>query len=187
LARLPETLATKLIALIGDDAKVVAAEGLEHIGESKTKQEAEADRIERIIKLDTNLPDTEKEAQVKARKGQGRFREDVLNLHKNCPFTGITNPSFLKAGHIKPWAKCDNGHERLDPLNGIPLSPDADVLFDEGYVTFQDDGHALFSTKANANELIAMGINIKGQYTISILNDRQKSYLDYHRKHIFKH
>jgi len=46
---------------------------------------------------------TEKETLVKSRIGQGRFREDVLSKHIRCPFTGVEDPRFLKAGHLKPW------------------------------------------------------------------------------------
>lgn len=186
LTQIPEPLAIKLLELIGEDATPIKSESSEQLGEVKTDREAEEERIAKLIKKDTRISQTEKEALIKARNGQGLFRDAVLNLHGKCPFTGISNPRFLRAGHLKPWSKCESNEERLSPLNGIPLTPVADDLVDQGLVTFDSDGRAIFSPLLKIDEAAAMGIDATKEYRIKILDLGQEAYLNYHRTNIFK-
>ena len=48
-----------------------------------------------------------------------------------CAVTGLDLPLLLRASHIKPWRDSDN-RERLDPYNGLLLSPSYDAAFDWG-------------------------------------------------------
>jgi hypothetical protein len=50
----------------------------------------------------------------------------------------------LRASHIKPWKKSSND-ERLDPENGLLLLANIDILFEKGFVSFDDDGCMLVS------------------------------------------
>lgn len=179
-------LAGKLLHLIGEDVDPVIIEGKQHEGETKTDLEAEEERIEKIIKKDTVITATEKEIIVKARQGQGKFRDDVIFLHKKCPFTGVDNPKFLRAGHLKPWSKCDDNKERIDPLNGLPLTPVVDLLLDQGLLSFDETGVAMFSPELNTEDLRSMGINPDGSYKIRIINENQLKYIDHHRTKVFK-
>ncbi|MFC2066847.1 HNH endonuclease [Chloroflexota bacterium] len=181
LANIPELLAEKIAELIGKEFEHILLESKECQGKLETDQEAEAERIEKLIRKNKGITETEKEVLIKARKGQGKFRDDVLSLHKQCPFTGVSNPIFLTAGHLKPWSRCSDNQERLDPLNGLPLSPVADQLVDQGFVTFDDNGIAVFSHRAEAAELKAMGISLDKTYQITIFDPRQLKYLKYHR------
>ncbi|SUI04344.1 HNH nuclease [Salmonella enterica subsp. indica] len=61
------------------------------------------------------------------------------------PGTGTTFAPLLRASHIKPWAACENGNERLDPYNGIILAAHIDILFDQGWISFENDGRLLIS------------------------------------------
>lgn len=180
LTEIPDPLALKLLELIGVDSISGLPEGAGY-DEERTRQEAEADRIEKRIKRNSNIPETEKEALIKARKGQGRFRQMVIAVHKQCPFTGVKNPEFLRAGHIKPWAKCSKNEDRLDPLNGLPLTPVADQLLDKGLISFDNEGRVLFSPNLDSNELRKMGIDPNGNYKIKIHGERQRDYIQYHR------
>lgn len=184
LAAVNSGLAEKLLELIGEDAKPIITAAMDHTGESKTDREAIEDRIQKAIKR-SSLTTTEKETLVKSRIGQGRFREDVLSEHVRCPFTGVHNHKFLRAGHLKPWAKCDN-RERVDPLNGLPLSPVADLLIDQGFVSFDDTGAAIFSPELDLNELSTMGINPSKTYRVKIRNENHREYISYHRQHVYK-
>lgn len=186
LTHIPTPLANKLTELIGDEVDQILLESKEHQGEQKSDIEAEEDRIEKIIRKSKDITETEKESLIKARKGQGKFRDDVLSLHNRCPFTGVSNPDFLTAGHLKPWSKCDENHERLDPFNGLPLTPVADQLVDKGFVTFDDSGTAVFSKQLVASELRTLGIPLDMKYKITIINPRQLKYLRYHREKVFK-
>ena len=51
---------------------------------------------------------TEIETLIKARQGQGRFRQKLLELYSSCPLTDLDVRSLLIASHIKPWSKCNN-------------------------------------------------------------------------------
>jgi putative restriction endonuclease len=185
LTRVPEDLARQLLELLRPDSELVIMEGIEHQGEVKTDQEAEEDVVERSINKGP-LTDTEKETLIRARKGQGQFREDVIKTHKRCPFTGVSNADFLRAGHLKPWRKCENNQERLDPYNGFPLTPVVDHLVDRGYLSFEPDGRVIFSPLLDPKDIKAMGLNTHNDYRITVVNDRQKAYLAYHRAEIFK-
>jgi putative restriction endonuclease len=75
---------------------------------------------------------------VKTRVNQHVFRQMVLaNYQNRCAITGINIPSLLVASHIIPWAA--NAKERLNPENGICLSPLYDRAFDQGLIGITQD------------------------------------------------
>ncbi|KAA1139625.1 HNH endonuclease, partial [Citrobacter portucalensis] len=47
--------------------------------------------------------------------------------------------------YIKPWAASENENERLDPNNGMILAAHLDILFDQGWISFEYDGRFLIS------------------------------------------
>lgn len=70
-------------------------------------------------------------AVIKQRVNQDVFRSMVLNNYGfRCAITGLSISSLLIASHIIPWA--DSEVERLNPENGICLSPLYDKAFDSG-------------------------------------------------------
>ncbi|ENY0908408.1 HNH endonuclease [Serratia marcescens] len=115
------------------------------VGEFTEFEEIEKDILE--IQSTKELPETMKEALVKARIGQGNFRKEVLKLYPACPVTGVSMPQLLIASHIKPWRECNN-QERLDPYNGIMLAPHVDALFDKGLISFSELGNILVGSEA---------------------------------------
>jgi hypothetical protein len=78
-------------------------------------------------------------ATVKTRgSAQKAFAEAVKgNYGYRCAITGIVTKDFLVASHIVPWGKDQT--IRLDPSNGICLSPVVDCAFEKGYLLIQDD------------------------------------------------
>ena len=84
--------------------------------------EEEVKQLER-----SSIPETERNQLVKARIGQGAFRQNVIAVEKACRITGVSDPPFLIASHIKPW-KVSSNDERLDGNNGLLLSPHLDNL-----------------------------------------------------------
>ena len=81
---------------------------------------------------------TEAIALSKHRVGQNFFRNAVLsNFETSCCITGISVPELLCASHIVPWAK--DASQRLNPANGLCLSPTLDRAFDRGFVCFRPD------------------------------------------------
>ena len=142
------------------------------------------DAIEQQLALSPALSATEKDQAIKARRGQGIFRSNVLARETSCRLTGITNPSLLIASHIKPWRSCESSHERLDGDNGLMLTPHVDLLFDRGLITFQDQGLLVVSKHIENADLQKLGISpiLANPKPFSL---GQLTYLNYHRENIF--
>jgi hypothetical protein len=122
---------------------------------------------------------TDRNALIKQRVVQGRFRLLLLQAwHGACSVTGASDASMLIASHIKPWRICEDG-ERLDPCNGLLLSPNLDRAFDKGYISFADDGSVLIQP-GRAESLRDFGIHTG--IRLRKLDDRHRRYLAEHRR-----
>lgn len=126
---------------------------------------------------------TAREQLTLARVGQGIFRERLEAIEPGCRLTGLANKTHLRASHIKPWRDATDT-ERLDGNNGLLLSPHVDHLFDQGYISFSDDGTVLFSPSLGREVLAAWHLTPQRQHRS--LNAAQKCYMAYHRASIFK-
>lgn len=90
-------------------------------------------KFAKLLEGTDHLKGEYKKREVKTRVNQNVFRQIVLaNYDNKCAITGIDIPDFLVASHIVPWSKNEN--ERLNPENGICLSPLYDRAFDKGYI-----------------------------------------------------
>ena len=146
--------------------------------------EAWENRIEQDIRAAADISETEKETLVKARRGQGRYRELLLGREPRCRITGVDKPEHLIASHIKPWRSADND-ERLDPDNGFMLTPTIDHLFDKGFISFDNDGSILLADVADRGAMEKMGVIGEGApANVGHMRDSQKHYLDWHRESI---
>jgi putative restriction endonuclease len=130
----------------------------------------------------TLLP-TEREAVIRARRGQGLFKERVMQMEKQCRITKVDNPVHLIASHCKPWRDSDN-QERLNGDNGLLLTPSIDHLFDRGFIGFEDNGSLIISPVAHRPSLERMGIDVRGQVNVGGFSAGQRSFLDFHRKSV---
>lgn len=94
-----------------------------------------------------DLKETERQALVQARIGQGEFRRRLMaKWEGRCAVTGCDLADVLRASHCKPW--CDSTHvERLNAANGLLLSANLDALFDRYLISFEDDGEMLVSPR----------------------------------------
>jgi putative restriction endonuclease len=177
LAALSEDLANALIGLIGQaywDARNLIAD---------FQTDAELSELEEPIADRIILGPTFREQLVKARRGQGIFRANVLLHEKCCRVTRVSEPRHLKASHIKPWRAATDA-ERLDGANGLLLSPHIDHLFDEGYITFSSNQELLIVAEVRTTLLDAWGID--AGVRVGEFSPEQNAYLDYHRKKVFK-
>ena len=154
------------------------------------------DVVERQIADDISLDETERQAVIRARRGQGRFRSNVEAIERACRLTGITNPALLIASHIKPWRVCKTAKERLDGMNGLLLTPDADLLFDRGFISFQENGEVLVSERVDKSDLRRLGFDqlaierfgfeeAPAVWKTDSFAPAQQQYLDYHRAQVF--
>lgn len=82
-----------------------------------------------------DMDETERETLIKARVGQGPFRDALISRWKGCSVTGCASLACLIASHIKPWSQCVTPAERLSAANGLLLTPNLDKLFDRGFIT----------------------------------------------------
>lgn len=127
------------------------------------------------------LSSTTKQEMLSVRVGQQRFRKLVLDMWRHrCAITGAGQ--FITASHIKPWCVSDNS-ERLDPFNGLALSPVYDKAFDVGLISFDDEGKILIS-KRLMNDSALLGIS--GNERIRELSFLHQKYLSYHRQTRFR-
>ncbi len=129
-----------------------------------------------------SLDQTEREAVVKSRIGQGAFRDGLIELWGGCSVTGLTNLSLLRASHIKPWRDSTNT-ERIDPMNGLLLQPTLDHLFDAGFITFDQNGTIQVSPKLSYAD--AQTLHISSGLRLRKLNPETMQYLVYHRAKVY--
>lgn len=102
---------------------------------------------------------TEKERLILARIGQGAFRSSLISQWGACSVSGAGLATVLVASHIVPWCKCVTNAERLDPFNGLLLTPNLDKLFDRGLISFSADGKVRISRSLSKSDALALGIH----------------------------
>jgi AP2 domain/HNH endonuclease len=133
------------------------------------------------IARSSNIPATEKYEQIKRRIGQQRFRREVMDFFNNrCAIT--SSKLLVRASHIKPWAKATD-EDRLNPSNGLALSPLYDAAFDAGLISFHDNGEIILSP-FNTQDLLELGI--KGNEKIHSISEEHTLFLNWHRQNLFK-
>lgn len=93
-----------------DHADIVAAEQSVSIFESTDADEAR-EKVYRLISL---------------RRGQPKFRKDLLGIYRRCVISGCNAESALEAAHIRPYST--EGTNALS--NGLLLRADLHSLFD---------------------------------------------------------
>ena len=171
------------LAKISDQKLISFLSSLLEKSHKATTQDAEEEYEVARIYSDVTLSETEKVALAKSRLGQGLFRSRLQLIEPKCRLTGVMNPEFLKASHIKPW-KVSTGYERLDGNNGLFLSPHVDHLFDKHLITFTETGDLLVSSSLTKDMLAAWGLPY--QANVGPFNGEQAQYLEHHRKEFFE-
>lgn len=143
-----------------------------------TEQELEKEEIETgVVKKPTY------------RKGSEKYRREVINYMPQCPFTKITDERLLIASHIKPYSICIKNNENkqaLDYLNGLALSPTYDKLFDQGYITFTNNGELICGTQLSSYTWEKLSINPNAKNKMRIFPEERGIYLEYHRNNVFQ-
>ncbi|MCC8536622.1 HNH endonuclease [Xanthomonas codiaei] len=134
-------------------------------------------------KVETRLaaiPATERTSEVRQRIGQDVFREALLELWEGrCALSGSELPvSLLRASHAKPWSLADDS-ERLDPFNGLLLAVHYDALFDQGLITFDDEGGLLISHLLSSETRKVM--HLDGVTRLRFVLPGHRGYLSFHR------
>ena len=189
LTELSPQLAKALVDLIGSEvgnlvnASQVADERLLYNQRVDGLIEWE-EHIKDELEKDLAIPETERQALMSSRIGQGRFKLKVAQIEIRCRITKVDRMEHLRASHLKPWRDSTN-NERLDGENGLLLTPSIDHLFDRGFISFEDNGQLLVSPVAHKPSLERMGVPISTNANVGSFTDGQKRYLDFHRENIF--
>lgn len=119
--------------------------------------------------------------EVVLRRGQEKFKSNLLQRSQKCELCNINDKELLIASHIKPW-KFSSHLERLDGNNGLLLCPNHDKVFDKGYITFSDRGHLILSTELGSD--LKSELKLPPSLSISF-NSSTKKYISWHRNHVF--
>lgn len=188
LTELPRPLALALADLIGTEVGAIAR--LESSSERPPLQTTPEvvlweQHLEREIERSPAIQETEKQALVLARRGQGLFRALVQERETRCRVTGVDRPEHLRASHCKPWRDCESSKERLDADNGLMLTPSIDHLFDRGFISFENGGQLLVSPVAHRESLQRMGVPTNARTDVGPFRPGQQRYLEYHRDLVF--
>lgn len=98
-----------------------------------------------------------------------------------CMLEKLSYPSLV-ASHIKPFIDSDS-NEAYDPNNGLLLSRNIDILFDQGYISFENNGKIIYSPKLNKDVTQYLD---NYQLDNIFINEYRMQYFDYHRNNVFK-
>lgn len=187
LTRLPEDFAATLVDLLGREARNI----VDGLRVADAPQPAPAlgliaweQHLTEAVLADRSLPETTRQAVVMARRGQGLFKQNVQRHEHRCRLTHVDRIEHLRASHCKPWRDSTN-EERLDGENGLLLTPNADHLFDRGFISFEDDGEVLVSPVAHRESLAKMGLDPRNRINAGIFSSGQRRYLAFHRESVF--
>jgi HNH endonuclease len=113
------------------------------------------------IEQDRSLTQSQRETLILARRGQGQYRKQLIEMWNCCSITGGGPTEILRASHIKPWYACSSNEERLDRYNGLLLLPNLDALFDRALITFDEEGRIVVSHRVPKKHWERLGISSK--------------------------
>lgn len=115
-------------------------------------------------------------------KNQLKEESEEKLTQTQCMLEELSYPSLV-ASHIKPFIQCLNDDEAYDPNNGLLLSRNMDILFDQGYISFNDDGTIIYSPQLNEDVITHLD-----NYKLDniFINENRIQYFDYHRNNVFR-
>ena len=180
LTGLPVPLAEVLLGLIGKEIAPVTLAACEVKPVPADDLESWERKLEQQVVGNSTIPETDRLAIIRARNGQGLFKDRVSKIETRCRITGVDNPIHLVASHCKPWRDATN-EERLNGENGLLLTPSIDHLFDRGFIGFEDNGMLIISPVAHRPSLRRMGIETEQVVNVGGFTCGQRQFLDFHR------
>ena len=155
LTEIRAPLAEVLMGLMGAEVTVVAVTARDVKPVPADDLDVWERKLEQQIANDFGMRETERLAIIRARNGQGLFKDRVSRIETRCRITGVENAAHLVASHCKPWRDSSN-EERLNGENGLLLTPSIDHLFDRGFISFEDSGRLIISPVAHRPSLQRM-------------------------------
>lgn len=186
LSEISQTLAEVIVGIIGPEARVIITDAVQPTATATDPLRVGDDldywehRIEQTVEQDATIPETDRETIIRARRGQGLFKQRVTEIESRCRITGVTNLVHLVASHCKPWRDSTN-EERLNGENGLLLTPTIDHLFDRGFIGFEDSGTLIISPVAHRPSLQRMGVETEQVVSVGSFTEGQRNFLNFHR------
>lgn len=117
---------------------------------------------------------------------QGFFKDCLFNeFNHRCCICGAKLPYMLIASHIKPFRDCAHVLEAMDQNNGLLLCRNHDFLFDQGYISFDDQGRIKISSEI-IDDAEIYNIERNFQLKKKYLSDHRKAFLHYHKSTYFR-
>ena len=101
-----------------------------------------------------------------------------------CIFTGIEERKLLVACHIKEYSvsKKENIDECFDINNGLIMTPSYHTLFDNGLISFENNGNLLISNHLSFFDKQKLQLQENKHYSLT----GSEYYIQFHRENIFK-
>ena len=159
---------------------------VKYLKDLKDEEDRNSEELEVIFNHNSEI-ETTKVTETKMRNGHTTiYCKRLEQTMERCPITGISDLSLLRHSHIKPWS-VSTDEEKLDGYNGLLLEYGYDMLFDRGWITFENDGTLLVSPRI-PKELLSIYWLLRHGKTYNIYNSsgKRSKYLEYHRQNIFK-
>lgn len=144
-----------------------------------TKLQMIADKYKIVVKRKSQGNKYKYSNGSKTRTVQGEFRGGLLKKTPHiCPICGFTYEDFLIASHIKPYAKCEDTYDAMNPNNGLLMCPICDKLFESAN---------LMTIECSTGEVI-YAESIKDEKDFQYLHGKviAYDYIDCERRHYLK-
>ena len=125
------------------------------------------------------------ESTTRDATAQARYRNQLLEECPFCPITKISDERLLFASHIKPFC-VSKKDEAFDPKNGFILSPLYDRLFDQGFISFDEDKCLMVSNWLSPANQRNCQITNGTRFQLLPLDEKREQYMKYHRQFVFK-
>lgn len=175
---LTSALLTRFVAFMMEDEKCVQFK-------NQDKAIIPYERLSRILEL---FPCRGIPVERSVTRHLQAFYKDTLyhEYAHRCAICGIDIAHMLIASHIKPFRDCAHLYETVDHQNGILLCRNHDFLFDQGYISFSDEGKLLVSEQlSHQSHLQSYALDLLYQLPVELTTDVRRLFLNYHRNHIY--
>lgn len=152
------------------------------------KDEHPAEDDSRIAEL-PNYAAENRLSTTQIRVGQHFFRRAVISAYKGrCCITGLSDARLLVASHIVPWRA--DGHNRLNPRNGLCLSALHDRAFDQGLFSLTESFKIILAREVKSmptNQFAADWLVGLDGRSIELPEKFQplEEFTNWHRRHVF--
>lgn len=120
------------------------------------------------------------------------FKNAVFSAYNGaCYISGCRLPRMLTASHIKPYSKCRDKSDRVNPENGICLNAFYDKAFDSGLMTITPSRKVFISpivkTLSDDEFTLKWLVSLEGVILPPLPRfPPRREFLEYHNDEIFK-